>query len=104
MEQFELMGYHLATRSSIEGTNRTFDILINDPVLILSNFTVTWEMCELDVMLEQSKQMAGADWASVADNATRQLLVIGMESPEARAEIDKMRKAAECAKNNYDAQ
>jgi hypothetical protein len=102
MEQYDLMGYHLSTRGAVEGSNRIFDLLITDPTLILSNTVVAYEMCELDTILEQSKQMAGADWAAVADNATRQLLVIGMESPEARKEIKKMKAAAECAKGVYD--
>ena len=102
MEQYDLMGFHLATRGEIPGTNRTFDLLVTDPMLIASNTVVAYEMCELDTMLEQSKQMAGADWASVADTATRQLLVIGYESPEARKEIVKMKDAAKCAKGAYD--
>ena len=102
MEQYDLMGYHLASRGVEEGTNVLFDLLVLDPTLILSNTVVAYEMCELDTILEQSKQMAGADWASVADNASRQLLVIGYESPEARKEIKKLKSAADCAKGVYD--
>ena len=41
--------------------------------------------------------MAGLDVAAIVDTMTRQLLVIFLESPEAREEIGKMKDAAECA-------
>lgn len=97
METYELTGMHLATRNSEPGTNKIFDILITDPTLIVSNTVVSYEMCEIDSLLEQIKGMAGADWSAVADNATRELLVIGTESPEARKEMKKLRNAATCA-------
>ena len=100
------MGYHLSMRGVEEGQNQIFDLLVTDPSLILSNTVVAYEMCELDTILEQSKQMAGADWSAVASNASRQLGVIAWESPSARKEIQKMKKAGDCLKDvkaDYDA-
>ena len=40
-------------------------------------------MCNGAAIFGQFKSMAGGDWASVSDNATRELMVIAFESPEA---------------------
>ena len=50
----------------------------------------------------QFKSMAGGDWASISDNATRELMVIAFESPEAFQTINDIRKAAQCSKAAYD--
>jgi len=46
--------------------------------------------------------MAGLDWAAVGDNLTRELMVIMVESPEARTEIMKVKDASQCVKGVAD--
>ena len=41
-------------------------------------------MCEVGLILDQFKSMAGLDYASIGDNTTRYLGVLMIESPEAR--------------------
>lgn len=40
--------------------------------------------------------MASADWASLADNLTREIGVLVVTSPEIRSQIGEIRAAAEC--------
>ena len=44
-------------------------------------------MCDMAAILGQFKNMFGGDYAAIADNLTRELMVIFMESPEARKTI-----------------
>lgn len=71
--------------------------MIIDPLHIFADTTVTYEMCEIGSIFNNVKNMAGLDVAAIVDTMTRQLLVIFLESPEAREEIGKMKDAAECA-------
>jgi len=59
--------------------------------------TVEWEMCELNSVMNQFKSMAGLDYSSMADNLTREVMVIAMDSPEARKQIKDLKDAAACA-------
>ena len=54
-------------------------------------------MCDAAGILGQFKNMAGGDYASIADNLTRELLVIFMESPEDRKTIQGIMEAGQCA-------
>jgi len=53
-------------------------------------------MCEVGAILNQYKGMASGDWAAVSDNLTRELLVIAVESPEARKTIQDVYAASKC--------
>jgi hypothetical protein len=61
------------------------------------DFSVEYEMCEVAAIYGQFKDMAGADYAAIADNITREVLVLVMESPETRALIFDIKEAGECA-------
>ena len=47
-------------------------------------------MCQVASIFGQFKSMAGGDWASISDNATRELMTIMRESGDARREIVKI--------------
>lgn len=102
MEDFQTQAYNLQTFASEAGTIKLFDTLIMDPGHIFMDFTVEWEMCNLSAIFGQFKSMAGGDMASIANNATRELMVIAFESPEAFETIMEVKKAAECTKDAYD--
>lgn len=87
LEDFEVSAYNLKTFASEPGTLKIFDALLMDPSHIVMDLTVEWEMCNCAGILGQFKNMAGGDYASIADNLTRELLVIFMESPEDRKTI-----------------
>ena len=59
-------------------------------------------MCNGAGILGQFKNMAGADYASIADNVTREILVIAIESPEDRKTIQDIYAAGKCAKEVAD--
>ena len=59
-------------------------------------------MCNMAGILAQFKNMAGGDYASVADNLTRELMVIFIESPEDRKTIQQIYEAGKCAKKVAD--
>lgn len=61
------------------------------------DFSVEYEMCEVAAIYGQFKDMAGADYAAIADNVTREILVLMLESPETRALINDIKEAGECA-------
>lgn len=54
-------------------------------------------MCEVAGILSQFKSMAGVDPAAIADNLTRELLVIFLDSPEDRKAIKDIYEAGKCA-------
>lgn len=53
-------------------------------------------MCDYGSIYGQVKAMAGADYGAIADNVTREIMVIAIESPEARQTIKDMKDTAEC--------
>ena len=55
-------------------------------------------MCQGAAILNQFKNMASLDYASIADNLTRELMVIFIESPEDRKTIRQIYEAGNCAK------
>jgi len=87
IEDFDLLGFNISTFTSEPGTIKIFDVLAKDPAHILMDLTVEWEMCNGAGILGQFKNMFGGDYAAIADNLTRELLVIFMESPEDRETI-----------------
>ena len=54
-------------------------------------------MCEYEKIIAMVKNNLSLDYASIAETGSRFIMVLMLESPEARAEISKIRKAAECA-------
>ena len=61
-----------------------FDSFVIDPVHIFADFFVNFEMCEFNKIIDQIGGIASLDYAALADTMTRQILVIMIESPEAR--------------------
>ena len=55
-------------------------------------------MCEFSKIYDQIKNMFSLDYAAIADALTRELMVIALESPEARQQIMAIKDAALCAK------
>lgn len=68
-----------------------------DTSRIFMDGTVVWEMCDAATILGQFKNMAGADYASIVDNLTREVLVIAIDSPEDRKTIQDIYAAGKCA-------
>ena len=97
MDRFDEFGHHWNTLTSEPGTFKGFDILVIDPAHISADFTVCYEMCEFNGIIDQAKQMASLDWASVADNASRQLLVIVVDMPDGFALMNQLIDAATCS-------
>lgn len=80
-------------------------MLVLDPTHIFADFVVSFEMCEYEKIIAMVKNNLSLDYASIAETGSRFLMVLMIESPEARAEIMKVKKAAECAekvKADYD--
>ena len=53
-------------------------------------------MCDFPLYIDQIKNMVGLDYAAIADNLSREILVIATEMPEAFDEFMKIKDAAEC--------
>lgn len=102
LEDFEVLGYNIDTFSAEPGTLKIFDVLAMDPAHILMDTTVEWEMCNGAGILAQFKNMFGGDYAAIADNLTRELMVIFIESPEDRKTIKQIYEAGKCAKDVAD--
>ena len=79
-----------------EGSNKYMDVLLLDPTHILTDLVVNYEMCEVGMIVDQFKGMASLDWAAVADNMSREALVLFMEMPGATEQMAKLADAAEC--------
>lgn len=91
--------------TSIPGTFKGFDVLVMDPIKVFADSVVCFEMCQFDSIFAMIKNNASLDYASIVESTTRSLMVIMIDSPEARNEIQNVRKAAECAqdvKKDYD--
>jgi len=96
LEDFETSAYNLKTFASESGTLKFFDTLILDPSHILADLTVEYEMCEVASIFAQYKGMIGGDYAAVSDNLSREILVIAVESPEARKTIQDVYASSKC--------
>lgn len=48
------------------------------------------------MIVDQFKGMASLDWAAVADNLSREALVLFMEMPDATEQMANLTNAAEC--------
>ena len=92
----DTFGHNLNNMSPAEGGNKYFDILFIDPTHIIADFVVNIEMCEIKRIIEQIKDMASLDYAAIADNATREFLVLVTETPEARRAVREIRQAGKC--------
>ena len=79
-----------------EGSNKYMDVLLLDPTHILTDLVVNYEMCEVGMIVDQFKGMASLDWAAVADNISREALVLVMETPGATEQMANLSNAAEC--------
>jgi len=95
---FDTAAYNIQTFNSIPGTIKIFDVVALDPINILADSAVNYEMCEIPLYIDQFKNMASLDYASISDNLTREILVIMLEMPEARGAIGSLKEAAECGK------
>ena len=91
------MGYSIETMASEPGSYRVFDAYVAGPITVFADTTVNFEMCEYNKIIDQVKNMAGLDYASMADNLVREALVLITESPEAMAQINSLKAAGECA-------
>jgi hypothetical protein len=72
------------------------DVFLNDPVKILADNVVTYEMCDFGTIIDQIKLMASLDWSSLADNVVRETMVLAIDLPEALTEIDTIVEAGKC--------
>ena len=102
ISSFDVAAYNLNTINATPGSFKGIDVLFIDPTHIFADIVVNYEMCEVGSIINQFKGMASLDFAAVGDNLTRELMVIMVESPEARGQIAEMKNAAECAKNVAD--
>lgn len=97
LEDFDTIKYNIATFASEPGTVKYFDVLALDPAHILLDYSVEWEMCDFSNIYGQFKAMAGADWAAVADNVTREVTTLIVTTPGIMTQVKEIRAAAECA-------
>ena len=102
LTSFDVAAYNFNTINDTAGSFKGFDVLFIDPTHILTDIVVNYEMCEVGSIINQFKGMASMDFAAVGDNLTRELMVIMVESPEARGQIAEIKNAAECVKNVAD--
>ena len=87
MTSLDIAGYNRNTMWDTPGTFKGFDVLFIDPIKIFADGVVTFEMCQIDKILTMLINNASLDFASIAESSTRALMVIMVESPEARQEI-----------------
>lgn len=97
IESFDTAMYNIKTFSSVTGTLKIFDVLALDPIHIVGDLTVEWEMCQVATIVDQFKGMASLDYASMSNTLTRELLVIALESPEAFEQVRAIAEAAQCS-------
>ena len=87
LSSFDTFGHNLKNMNPESGGNKYFDVLFIDPTHIIADFVVNIEMCEVKRIIDQIKDMASLDYAAIADNATREFLVLVTETPEARKAV-----------------
>ena len=61
--------------------------------------SINYRYCGFDRILTQAKEMAGADYASIANNSSRAVLVYIFENPEMRAKARDLLAAVQCVQN-----
>merc|ERR1719150_1198656 len=74
LNDFDTLFYNVSTFASIPGTIKIFDVAVLDPSHIMMDFSVEYEMCEVAAIYGQFKDMAGADYAAIADAGLDDLL------------------------------
>ena len=58
-----------------------------------------YRYCGFDRILTQAKEMAGADYAAIANNSSRAVLVFLFENPEMRAKARDIMAAVQCVQS-----
>ena len=97
MSTLDVAAFNRQNINGIEaGSNKYLDVLLLDPTHILTDLVVNYEMCEVGMIVDQFKGMASLDWAAVADNASREALVLFLEMPGATEQMANLANAAEC--------
>jgi hypothetical protein len=102
IEDFDILWKNITTFAADVGTLKIVDVLAIDPLHIVGDFTVEWEMCEWAAIFNQFKSMAGLDWSSLADNLSREVLVLVFDAPEKFGEMSKIYDAATCLVDSFD--
>ena len=97
IESVDLLAYDYSTISSEDGRWKGFDVFVSDPLKILADNVVLYEMCEFGNILDQYKQMASLDYASLSDNVIRQGMVLFVDMPDIFSEMDSVIEAGKCA-------
>ena len=77
-----MLAYDYTTISAEAGRWKGFDVFVSDPLKVLADNVVVYEMCEFGNILDQFKQMASLDYASLSDNVVREFMVLAVEMPE----------------------
>ena len=57
-------------------------------------------MCEVPLYIDQFKNMASLDYAEIANNLSREVMVLFIEMPEAREQIFAIKDAAQCVQQS----
>ena len=82
IEDIEIAMYNVQTVFDEPGSLKWFDVLAMDPIHLLMDFTVEWQMCNMALIWHQFTLAASLDYAAVIDQITRNALVLFMESAE----------------------
>ena len=90
----DIAGYNRKTITDTAGSFKGFDVLVLDPTHIFADFVVSFEMCEYEKIISMVKNNLSLDYASIAETSSRFIMVLMIESPEARGEIQKIQQAA----------
>lgn len=97
IDDFNTLAFNIKTFFADAGTIKIFDVMAMDPLHIFADFTVEWEMCDVAAIFGQFKGMIGGDWAAIADNLSREVLVIVLEMPDGFALMSQIAEASACA-------
>ena len=97
LESIDQIVYDWETILAVDGTFKGLDVFLNDPVKILADNVVTYEMCDFGTIIDQIKLMASLDWSSLADNVVRETMVLAIDLPESLDLMDQIEEAGKCA-------
>lgn len=81
------------------GQIKLIEVFVHNTMQVIGDIIVSYQYCGFDRILTQAKEMAGADYASIMNNASRAVLVFVLENPEMRSKIGELRQAVQCVQS-----
>lgn len=96
LDVMEVTWYNIKNMFGGWGNIKIIEVMVHNLMQVVGDSVVNYQYCGFDRILTQAKEMAGADYAAIANNSSRAVLVFLFENPEMRAKARDIMAAVQC--------